>query len=496
MDLRDSLHAVRKHWWMAVSAVLIAVGLAGVLTIRTTPQYATTMTFFVTTPGTGVTDSYQGGLFSQQRVKSYTDLLTSDRLAKAVAAKHRIALSPAEIAARVSARVLPDTVLLETTVTDADLDRSTKIAQALAIEFRSLVSTLETPPGSRTPIVKVEVVSGPTASAKPVSPQPARNLGLGFLLGAVLGIGIAVLREVLDTTVKTADALRELTSVPVLGSIPLDPDAKKAPLIISSNVHSARAEAFRQLRTNMLFVNVDRPVHCLAVTSAVPNEGKSTTACNLAIAFAEAGNTAILVEADLRRPTIAEYLDLEGAVGLTNVLAGQVELDDVIQQWGNTTLSVLPSGFIPPNPSELLGSQNMAELLDELEQRYDVVIIDTPPLVPVTDGAVVAVQADGAILVARAGKTSLTEVRAAVDALRTVDARLLGCVLNMTPVKRDADSYSYYYASGARHSTGIFGVPARQPVPAGQDSSVIELDEVVATDITSAMVGSPNGRSS
>jgi capsular exopolysaccharide synthesis family protein len=192
------------------------------------------------------------------------------------------------------------------------------------------------------------------------------------------------------------------------------------------------------------------------VTSAVPGEGKSSTTCGLAVLFAEAGQRTLIIDADLRRPRIADYLGLEGGVGLTTVLVGKASVDDVLQRYG-TDLWVLPSGFLPPNPSELLGSRHMAELLEALREEFDMVIVDCPPLLPVTDAAVVAARADGALLLSRARKTTSAQITAGVQALQSVDARLLGCVLNMVAAK-GPDAYYYYdeYSSqsskSSRHS--------------------------------------------
>jgi capsular exopolysaccharide synthesis family protein len=304
--------------------------------------------------------------------------------------------------------------------------------------------------------VKVEVVAGPQLNDVPVAPRPVRNLALAALLGLIIGAAGAVAREMLDTTVKTGEALHALAGAPVLAGVPFDPDAKTAPGTYVSSGHSARAESLRQLRTNLQYVDVDRPVKTVVVTSAVPGEGKSSTACGLAILFAEAGQRVLIIDADLRRPCIAEYLGIEGAAGLTTVLVGKASVDDVLQRWG-TDLWVLPSGSLPPNPSELLGSQHMADLLDELRERFDMVIVDCPPLLPVTDGAVVAARADGALLMARSRRTTIGQVTAAVRALQSVDARLLGCVFNMV-AKNGADAYYNYshdgYATKGRGDSG------------------------------------------
>ena len=446
MDVKDYLRVARKRWWMLLLGVAVGCGLAAAFTSQLTPQYATSVTFFVSTPNTGVTESYQGSLFSQQRVKSYATLLTGDKLARTIAAKPGIGLTAAEVRGRISGQALPETVLLQAVVTDSSPERSQRIAAALAGDFTVLVESLETPRGQATSPIKVEVVAGPQASDGPVSPRPTRNLALGALLGLLAGAAGAVLRETLDTTVKTTEALHVVAGAPVLARVPFDAEARSSPLSLGPGGHSARAEALRQLRTNLQFVDVDRPVKTLVVTSAVPNEGKSSTACSLAILFAEAGQKVLIIDGDLRRPRIAEYLGLEGAAGLTTVLAGRAEVDDVLQRWGSN-LWVLPSGTLPPNPSELLGSRHMGELLDGFREQFDMVIVDCPPLLPVTDAAVVAARADGALLLARSHKTTSSQVQTAARALRSVDARLLGCVFNMVSAKSPEGYYYAEYAS-------------------------------------------------
>ena len=253
-----------------------------------------------------------------------------------------------------------------------------------------------------------------------------------------------MLRDVLDSSVRGIDTLGAVSNAASLGVIAFDPTAKRAPLIVDAAARSIRAEAFRQLRTNIQFLDVDNPVRVVVVSSSIADEGKSSTATNLAVSFAEAGEKVLLIEGDLRRPRVADYLNLARDVGLTNVLAGRAELDDVLQTWGSGGLTVLVSGAIPPNPSELLGSHQMGELLSRLKKTFEIIIIDTPPLLPVTDAAVVAAHADGAILVVRYGRTSRNQVATAAGALRAVDARLLGTVLNMVPT-RGVDAYQYGY---------------------------------------------------
>jgi tyrosine-protein kinase len=496
MDLRDYLRAVRKRWWLVVGATAVAVGVAVTVTLLTPPKYAASLTFFISTRGTEATQAFQGGQFAQQRVKSYVDVLTSNRLAQAVVARGAIPLDPETVQDEITAQVVPDTVLIEVTVTDPDRARTLQIAQSLAAHFPVLIGKIETPPGSRVPTVGVQVIAEPRLADDPVSPQPLRNLGLAVALGLIVGVGAAALRESLDTTIRSPESLTAAASAPTLSAIPFDGKADASPLITEGSAQSSRAEAMRQLRTNLQFVDVDRPLHSLVVSSAVPGEGKSTTVCNLGIAFAEAGKRVIIVDADLRRPMIAEYLGLEGAVGLTNVLAGQASVRDVVQPWGNNSLWVLPSGYIPPNPSELLGSDNMADLLSALSSGFDMIIIDTPPLLPVTDAAVMAAVADGCLLVSRHGKTTTTQVATAISALDAVGAKLHGCVLNRSPARR-ATAYSYYSYESVAQAKGHTknAVQSRKatapPAPSWPLTSPLRRPDVVATGRARPITGQP-----
>ncbi|MDZ5442979.1 polysaccharide biosynthesis tyrosine autokinase [Micromonospora sp. 4G57] len=442
MDVRTYLRLIRRHWWIVLATLMAALGTAALVTVQSPPRYVASVTFFVTTPSQGVTDAYQGGLFLQQRVKSYADLLTSDRLAQSVVAESQVGLTADQVQRRVTTSTEAGTVLLKATVTDTDQNRALKVTEALSAKFVELVQKVETPPDAKNAPIKLEVVSGPRVSSSPVSPQPVRNLVIGGVLGLLLGMALAVLRGLADVRMRDAAALQRVTGSPLLGEIPFESGARNAPLIVGEAANSARAEAVRKLRTNLRFVDVHEPARVIAVTSALQGEGKTTMACNTAIALAEAGWRVLLIDADLRRPKVADYLGLDGGIGLTDVLVGDVEVGDVVQRWGDKSLLVLPSGSAPPNPSELLGSKAMADLLLALRESADIVVIDTAPLLAVTDGVVVAVQADGALLITQQGRTSRSQVAAAARSLNSVSVRLLGCVLNMAKVPK-ADAYQY-----------------------------------------------------
>lgn len=454
MDLFGYLRAIRKHWLIVVAALALGLGVGGLVVMTTTPKYTSTVTFFVNTPSDTIAGSAQGDTFGQKRVNSYVQLITTSSLVNLVDAELGNSMSPEEIASTISAKGDLNTVLLTATITDTSAERSLEIATAVSTEFVKLVAAIETGQSATgsgqtaaASAVRLEVVDGPALNPNPVEPAVTRDLGLGLLAGLILGLGLAVLREVLDTTVRTVEDLQKTAGVPVMGTIWFDDAAGKSPVIVQGQRNSIRSEAFRQLRTNLQFVNAAQPVRTLVVTSSLSGEGKSTTACNIAISFADAGQRVLLIEGDLRRPRVAEYLGLEGSIGLTNVLIGQVAIAEVLQSWGGSGLTVLASGSIPPNPSEMLGSPGMIELLETLKNSFDVIVIDSPPLLPVTDAAILSTYADGAIVVARHGSTKRAQLAASIKSLRAVDARILGCVLNMVPTK-GVDGYGYGYSYG------------------------------------------------
>jgi len=449
MELKDYLRIARQRWMAIAVVTLLAIGLGTLMTLRATPQYSSSARLFISTSQSDSADALQGGTFSLQRVKSYANLLTGEEISRRVVEKLNLSESPRQLASQISAVAQLDTVVLSISVTDPDPKKAQLLTQTVSQEFVKYIKELETPEGKTTAPVKASIVDKATEPGGPVSPNPTRNLALAAILGLLLGAGIAVVRDSFDTSIKTTDDL-ELASngSPLLGSIHFDKTAPKYPLITMLSSHAPRTESFRVLRTNLQFVNVDSDSKVYVVTSALPGEGKSTTTVNLAITLAESGKRVVLVEADLRRPKAVSYLQLEGAVGVTTVLVGRIELADAIQGWSGN-FDVLAAGSTPPNPAELLQSQGMNRLLTNLRREYDIVLIDAPPLLPVADAALLAASSDGAILVVHHGVTTKDQVRAAVGRLESVGARLIGTVINMSPIpKRGQSGYGYGYGYG------------------------------------------------
>jgi capsular exopolysaccharide synthesis family protein len=354
-------------------------------------------------------------------------------------------------------------VLINLHVTDRDPAQAAKLANAVATQFSKVVEALEQTTAGQPSPVKLSVTHPAQVPVGPATPRTKLDIAVAVLLGLVLGLGLAFLREMLDNTVKDPDELATLSVLPVLGVVPWDKRAAASPISFRADMHGSRAEGFRQLRTNLQFVDIDNPPKVIAVTSALPQEGKSHTALNLAAALAEAGQRVCLIEADLRKPSLADALGIVGDVGLTSVLIGHVSLTDVLQNAGDN-LQVLVAGSTPPNPSELLNSEAFKHTLRTVRGSVDTVIIDTAPLLPVTDGAQIAALADATVLVVRASKTSREQITRAIETLSNVDVTPVGVILSMAATRRGG-TYSYYYGEYRpvhRNRTGK-EVPATTP---------------------------------
>lgn len=449
MEFDDLLRSVRLRWLMIATTMLAFLAIAAVVTLSMTPQYRSTARIFISTPQSDNSDAFQGSRFSQQRVKSYADLLTGEAISRRVVDRLKLDENPRQLSKRIDAQVKPDTVVLAISVKDSSPARAQQIAQAVADEFVAFVAQLETPDGKSTASVRATIIDSASFPNATVSPKPSRNLGLAGAFGLLVGLGVAVFRESRDSRIRSSGELDGvLGSKPIIGNIDFDKSAAVTPLISELPPYAPRVEAFRVLRLNLQFASPEADGNVLVVTSAQPMDGKTSIACNLALSLAEAGQRVVLVEADLRRPNAVARFGLDGKVGVTTVLCGRAELDEAIRQVGDGCY-VLPSGALPPNPAELLQTEAMEQLIGELRRRFDVVLIDGPPLLPVSDAASLARLSTGALLVVRHGVTTREQVDACAKRLAAVHAPLLGAIVNMTPThKPGRGGFEYGYGFG------------------------------------------------
>jgi succinoglycan biosynthesis transport protein ExoP len=456
----DYLQIIRSRWLIVVAVTVLSTGAAAGVFFLQTPTYTAKLTTYVSARTTGTDNSaYQSSLLSQQRVTSYVQLVSSVPVAEKAVAALQLGESPEALAKQVSATNASDSVLIDITVTDRSPERAAQLANAVGDAFIAVVADLEKPDGADgVPEVRVRAVAPakvPTGSTETSLPV---HIAIGLLLGVGLGVAAALVRNALDTSVKTAGQLHDLARGPVLGTIALDTAASPRRLVVRDAPQSGHAEAFRHLRTNLQFLQIQNACKVITVSSSLAGEGKTTTVCNLAMTLASAGSRVLVIEADLRRPRIAALLGIEGAAGLTNVLAGRLSVERAVQPWAAGPFDVIAAGPLPPNPSELLASPQMAETIEQLRADYDYIVVDTPPLLPVTDAAALAPATDGVLLVCRYRHTSKADVQASVGSLAAVSAPLLGTVLTMIPESvRRADTYATYRADGP--------MPAPAPVP-------------------------------
>lgn len=447
MELQDYIHLVRKRWRVIVATTLAALLAALALTLLTPKVYQSTAQLFVSTSSvTSAADLAAGNTFTQNQVKTYADIVTTPAVLDPAIQQLGLQTDAPTLAKSVNASVPIDTVLINIAAQSEDSAMAPRIADAVASQTAKTVPDLETVSSRRGSPVKVSVVmqAGPPEQ---VAPRPLRNLALSLILGLLIGFGLALLRDRVDTTVKSERDVKDVTDATVIGGIPFDTSASATPLIIQADPHSLRAEAFRVVRTNLQFVDVSGHPRVFAISSSLPGEGKTTTAANLALTMAAQGSSVCVIEGDLRRAKLSEYMGMESGVGLTSVLIGEAQLADVLQPLADTTTTLLAAGPVPPNPSELLGSPAMQTLLAELRSMFDYVIIDTPPLLPVTDAAVVSKLVDGMVLTVGAGIVRREHLTRSLEILDTVEARLLGILVNRVPTTgHDAYTYGYGYA--------------------------------------------------
>lgn len=471
-----------------MATTLLGVLAGGAISILTKPSYTAETQLFVAIQSSGsVQELQQGNTFSQARVQSYVKTVDSPAVLQPVIDTLGLPITSEALATRIRASSDPNTVLINISATDESATQSAAIAQATADSLVRTVDSLEKPKTGGTSPVSLSIIKPAKAPSIPSAPNTKLNLLIGLLVGIALGLVAGIMRSTLDSRIRGEADLRTVTDSPLLGGISFDQDATRKPLLTQAPPQSPRAESFRQLRTNLQFANIAGRAKAVLVTSSLPGEGKSTTATNLAIALSQAGQTVCLVDADLRRPMINEYLGLDRNAGLTTALLGTSDLNDLLQPWGDDELFVLTSGQIPPNPSELLGSNEMRDVIARLEQSFDTVIIDAPPLLPVTDAAVLSQHVGGVVIVVGTQKIKQQDLHKSLSALKMVGSNVLGVVLNRLPVKGpDAYTYSYYshddsvssnkrkpsnstassreFASvGARSARSAAEIPERQP---------------------------------
>jgi non-specific protein-tyrosine kinase len=441
---------VTRRWaWLIILCTLLAALVAGTITWRLPKIYEAKVAVLVRPAQPLTVTPGAAALTIDQILRTYARLMTERPMLDQVIGDRGLQTDPVTLSRQISVTSDPNTAILDVAVRDADPGSARDTANTLVDDFIAKIKGIQ----------KAEA-SAPTANSadnlvvwtravqpdKPISPRPLLNISLALLAGLVVGIGLAFLLDYMDQSVRSDEVLRERVGLSPLAHIAFVAAKRdrRGELLTLGAGDSPVVEAYKSLRTNLLFSSVDKEVKTIVITSAAPNEGKSRTAANLAIVLAQAGHPTLLVDADFRRPSLHRMFGRVRNIGLSNLMLQDMPesalftADEEVKD-----LVVLGSGPTPPNPSELLGSAQMQSLLSRFRTGFSYVVIDTPPVNAVTDASVLAANTDAVILVVDTNKATYTSVQHAKQALERVGGRVLGSVMN----KMRAAGGSYYYSA-------------------------------------------------
>lgn len=471
MEFSQLLRLFRRRWPLILACTLLAALLGAGWAAMQPRAYSASATGTVTAsaPATDPSSAAVYENLAQSKVASYVQWAESRAVAQYVIDSLELDRTPEALVQNVTIRNPADTpvVIVEADAESPELARDIATAwiQGLAIEGAKLDGgSLDGSEGAQ-PVLILQVTELAALPGEPVSPNLRLTLLVSVALGALAGVGVSMLLTMLDRRVRSVAQLEEAFELPVIGTIPqVKSGGADDSLLVEEVAQGANsrggfsrvAESLREIRTNLQYVHVDDPPRVVVVSSAVPGEGKSAVTANLALTMAAAGQPVVVIDADLRKPTVAKTFGLVEGVGLTDVLAGRAAVDDVVQTYNDMpNLLVIGAGRVPPNPSELLGTNAMRALLRELSAEA-MVLIDAPPLVPVTDAAILAPLTDGIMVVASANSTSIDLVDKAIANLERVKVKPLGLILNRLRGSGAEYGYygqsAYYYASSDSES--------------------------------------------
>lgn len=465
MTILEFFRTTRANLWLLIIGIIIGAAVGFGYASLQPKVYAASSSGYVTVGESGTVDVLSGSTAAKERARSYAAIVSSEAVAQKIKQNTpELSLSTGQIRSSLTATAGDNAALITVSAQASSPKNAQLLANSALQATADYIKEIEQNPGNAQALVNgdsnaaatppansntVRVIPLNNASVNPplVSPNYQQNTLIGAVIGLVVVYTAIFLRRALDQRIRTRDDATKATGASILGVLPVSEDLNEENIVNGDTDDHIAQESIRQLRTNLRFVNVDTPPRSFIVTSAVPGEGKSTVSLSLARSLADAGSPVILIDADLRRPTVAKKLKLDAKVGLTQVLAGQVEIANAVHQLGDSNLFVLPAGRIPPNPSELLGSDKMRQLIKELSEEF-IVVVDVPPLLPVTDASLLSHSVDGVILVGSIGRSHREQMTEASSILKKVNANLFGLVLNRAPRKGLGNSYyGFGYAS-------------------------------------------------
>lgn len=455
MTLLDAVRIARRFWMTIVACILLGVGLAAAYAASQPRLYTASSEAYVSVASSGgtadVSSASVGANVAAAKATAYADLTKSGDVANRVKERLNLSESPAAITNSISFEVQPTSPRIQVFVTSTSPQKAKDIADTVVGATAEVASYIDSGGQADSGVVQMMPVTSAVVPTTPSSPDVQKLLLIGFAGGVVLAWLVVMVRMRLDTRIRRPEDITGMTEIGLIGTIPKSRD-------LHSRLHSedllrgAVGEALRHLRTNLMFADPDTSPHSVVVSSPQPSEGKSTVSALLARALALRGGKVVLIDGDLRRPMVASLFDIDSGVGLTQVLSGAVPLDEALVETDTAGLLVLPAGRIPHNPSEVVGSERMRDLIAELSSDH-MVVIDAPPALPVTDAMIMAQRVDGLIVVTFMGKSRKEHLKKVLSFARGVNVRVFGIVLNGIPQGRSAGVYGYEtygYASDDR----------------------------------------------
>ena len=443
-----NMTTIKRHWLLVTILALLGGLTAFVFSSLMTPMYRSTASLYFTLNfGNTANDLAQGSTYTSNQMLSFGQLATSPVVLTPVAERLRLDLTAADLARMVTVSTPRDTVIMDVSVATSDPLLSASIANEVAVQAKRIVEEYAPRMQGGQSTVTVRTIKEAQPPMFQFAPDKRSNTALGLVAGLMLGILAAVTRAALDNRVRNERSLAEVGEVTFLGALSQRPASAGEEATVLQNPTGSAAEEYRQLRSSLRYATLSKQPLAVVVSSSSSCEGKSTVALNLASVIAEAGQRVLLIDADLRRPRVAAYANVDGSVGVTDVLVGQAILADTIQPVGDSGVDVLPAGGTPPNPGELLASPQMAEVIEYGRTHYDTVVVDTAPVLAVADALGLVEYCDGLVLVIRADQTRKRELQRALETVEAAGADVFGAVLNGTKPAKGRNAYYYSYAS-------------------------------------------------
>lgn len=459
ITLGDLFAMVRKHLVGALVTCLVVVVATSLFTFLAPKKYESTAQLLAMA-GQSITDTQSGNAsqlsagasYINSQIATYPQLVKTEAVLKPVITKLGLNETAGELAGQITATNPSNTMMVNITAETSDPQLSQDIANAVADSLSAQVSTnLDTIKKDKAPVT-LSVVQEAQLPTSQSFPKIKLFLAAGLVLGIILGIAYAIVRELLNTKVSSSQDARNILGTSAIGVVPDDEilDTTKPAIIAEPN--GMIAEEYRKIRTNLSFFNVDQEAgkgQLIVITSAMPSEGKTTTVTNTAVALAELGKKVLVVDADLRHPSVAHEIGMQGGTGLVHILSGQLTPTDVVQSYWKPNLHILPAGKRPANASILLNSTTMTMLLEQARTQYDYVIVDTAPMNVANDAVILGRLANGLVMVVGKGICEKHDLQDAADALQTAQIPVLGYVLTFADPKKLHSGNYYYYNAGS-----------------------------------------------